>query len=176
MDSTFANNGYGLSGTWKGYAFTTTFPATGSTATINPVCPTPCFTTALKQLCAEGIVKADKSFASGASLGWNLNQADMMPNPVQTIATTGTGITVNVPGSTSTMRVQISAGANQWCAPMPAGGNGTIKWTDFKTKCWEGGGTAYAAGTAIEAIQIVVPSAPTDVPFSFCLVSAGIAP
>jgi len=179
VDSTIAMNGYGKSGTWQGYAFTSTFPATKSTATISPVCPTPCFTTTMKQLCVSGNVKTDTSFASGASLGWNLNQAEMMPNPVTTVATTGMGITVNVPGATSTMRVQISAGsaeATQWCAPMPAGGMGTIKWTDFKNKCWTGGGAAYAVGTPIDAIQIVVPSAMADVPFSFCLVSASLAP
>jgi hypothetical protein len=176
MDSTFANNGYGDNGTWKGYAFTTTFPTTSATVKIDPVCPSPCFTMAAKQLCASGTVKGDTSGASGASLGWNVNQAEMMPNPVQTVATTGSGITVNVPGLTSGMRVQISAGANQWCAPMPTGGSGTIKWGDFKTKCWEGGGAAYTAGTPIEAIQIVVPSTPSDVSFSFCLVSAAVAP
>jgi hypothetical protein len=176
MDSTFATNGFGSSGMWKGYAFTSTFPMTGSTATISPICPMPCFSASNKQLCASGTVKADMTFGSGATLGWNINQAEMPPNPVQTMATTGTGITVNVPGATATMRVQISAGTSQWCAPMPAGGSGTIKWGDFKTMCWTGGGTAYAAGTAIEAVQIVVPSAMTDTPFSFCLVSAAVAP
>jgi hypothetical protein len=53
---------------------------------------------------------------------------------------------------------------------------GTIKWADFKSKCWDGSGTGYPAGTPVEAIQIVVPSAATDIPFSFCLVNASIAP
>ena len=144
-----------------------------------PTCPTPCFATAMKQLCVSGNVKGDKALASGASLGWNINQAEMLPNPVTTLATTGSGITVNVPGATATMRVQISAGsaeATQWCAPMPAGGMGTIKWGDFKNKCWTGGGAVYTVGTPIDAIQIVVPSATADTPFSFCLVSASIAP
>jgi hypothetical protein len=181
VDSTFAMNGYGDNGTWKGYAFTSTFPPPPAvtTAMITPACPTPCFASAVKQLCVSGTVRSDMSFGSGATLGWNINQAAMMPNPVQTMAPTGSGLTVNVPGATATMRVQISAGpapTTQWCAPMPAGGMGTIKWTAFKTKCWDGSGTAYPAGTPIEAIQIVVPSATTDVPFAFCLASASIAP
>lgn len=163
-------NGFATNGTWMGYAFTATF---GTTATISPVCPTPCFTGTMP-LCASGTVGADPTFGSGALLGWNVAQA--MPTAggtatVGTVATSGTGVAVTVSAAVTGGRVQIqgATSANTWCANL-TGTTAMIPWAMFNTKCWDPpSGTAFTAGTAISAVQIVVPAMGTAVPFNFCL-------
>lgn len=172
--STIATNGYGMSGTWKGYAYT----FGGSTTTISPGCDTagtmPCFKTAGANLCASGTLGADTTYNSIAGVGWNINQEKAAPNPVDTVVTTGTGIAVHAAGGTAGLRVSISDGTTEWCAPLPAGGSGTVPWASFNTKCWDGSGTAYTAGTPISKVQILLPSmASTDLPFCICVVSIG---
>jgi hypothetical protein len=176
VDSTFAMNGFGMNTSWKGYVYASTF---GTTATISPDC-TPagaaCFSASAAKLCVSGTVGADTTYNSGALLGWNVNQAMSTSStspPVMTAATTGTGLTIQIAGSTTNMRVQLNNGTMSWCALAPASGMGTIPWTMFNTKCWDGTGTAYVAGTPITAVQLVIPADGTMArPFSFCLVSA----
>jgi hypothetical protein len=172
--STIATDGYGMSGTWKGYAYT----FGGSTATISPGCDTagtmPCFKMAGANLCASGTLGADTTYHSVAGVGWAINQEKAAPNPVDTVAPTGTGIAVNVAGGTAGLRVSITDGTTEWCAPLPASGMGTVPWASFNTKCWDGSGTAYTAGTPIAKVQILLPSmAATALPFCICVVSIG---
>jgi hypothetical protein len=181
VDSTIATNGFETSLTWKGYCFTGKFPPTSATVQVSPLCgplgTEPCFQTAGKQLCATGSVPADATFASGALLGCNVNQAESTSGatPVQTVATGGTGLDVKLSGNTAGLRVTITAdesGTTQWCANVPAGGSGQIKWTDFNKTCWASTPAgAFTAGTSIAAVQITVPSSAAATSFGFCLVS-----
>jgi hypothetical protein len=173
LDSTFALGGYGDNGAWRGYAFASAF---GTTATITPMCdPTgaqPCFLTAGRQLCVRGNVGIDPATASGALLGWNLNQP--MGSQVRgTVVTGGPGLTVRIAGGIMNgLRVQIEDTVNKWCAPLPPGG-GTIPWASFNTTCWTPTtGANYVAGTPIQDVAVIVPSTVSmAVPFDFCLVT-----
>lgn len=176
--STIANNGYVTSGAWHGYAFT--YQSTNS-GTISPACPTPCFSGAGAYLCASGSLNVDPTFGAVAELGIHLNQDSTDPGGSgATVATTGTGLTVNVhvKSGAANARVQVQDDkSNRWCALLPANGQGTIPWTSFNSKCWDGSGTAYAVGTPISQAAIVVPSDGAAArPFDFCLVSIAPAP
>ena len=114
----------------------------------------------------------DPTFASVAGVGWNINQAMALPNPEMTTE-------ARAPGSPSASgRYRESARLYQdetteWCAPLPAGGSGTIPWAMFNTQCWDGTGIAFVAGTPISKVQVVLPSdAVMSRPFCICLVSA----
>jgi hypothetical protein len=180
-DSTFATNGYGKSGTWKGSCSTGMFPPAVTTVQISPACALltdPCFSSAGKQLCTTGNVGGDSTYTSGAFLGCNIAEDQATGGaspPVGTVATSGTGLQIKVSGNTDGLRVNLSsdaAGTKQWCADLPAGGSGQIKWTDFFTECWyPGTGTAYTVGTPIASVAVNVPSSPFETPFGFCLVS-----
>lgn len=174
-------DGYGTSGTWMGYAYTFTGPATGSKGTIAPA-----NFMGMTSVCAMGMITADPMYLSVAGLGWNINQAKgttAAEPPIMTVATSGTGLEVNVTvtgltlaaGSGSPLRAQIKASAD-YCAPIAASGVSKIPWSMFNTKCWntaETGAMAFAAGTAIKAVELIVPSTTTAVgPFNICLVDA----
>ena len=175
-----AMNGYIMTSTWKGYAFT----LTGGMATVSPVCGATgtCYMTAGTSVCAMGTVMADTTYNSVGGWGWNISQAMATPNPAMAIAPGGTGLAVNAPGATAMMRLQISDGGSPtevtWCAPMPANGMGTVPWGSFTKTCYDTAnpGAAYTATTPIAKAQIIVPSnAGSAVPFCFCVVSMGPA-
>ena len=164
--------GFATNGSWKGYALHGSF---GTSATIMPVCPDPCFTAAPTMICTMGTVGTDPLSASGALLGWNVNQAMATTTaspPIETVATSGTGIAITLSAPVTGGRIQIQDGATppkQWCANL-TGASTMVPWTMFKTECWGAAGTAFPAGTAISAIQVVIPSnSSAAVPFNFCL-------
>ncbi len=177
-------DGYGMSGTWMGYAYTFVGPATGSKATIAPAT-----FMAMTTLCASGMITADTTYASVAGMGWNINQAKgttAVEPPIMTVATSGTGLAISVgsvtgltlaPGAGSQLRAQIKTAAGDYCAAIPAAGTSMIPWAMFNTKCWntaETGAAPFTAGTAIKAVELVIPStaAATIGPFNMCLVDA----
>ena len=170
--TTGAMNGYIMGTAWKGYAFTATF---GTMATISPVCDAagtgPCFKNAGNQVCASGMVGPDTG--SGALIGWNINQAMIAPNPVETAPTSGAGLTVSIAGATTSMRVSVvTMAGTEYCASMPAGGSGMIPWATFNTMCWNPSATGampFTAGTAIAKVNVLVPGGATATPFCFCI-------
>ncbi|MES1205261.1 MAG: hypothetical protein ABUS79_04925 [Pseudomonadota bacterium] len=170
MDNASAMNGYIDNGTWKGYAFTSSY---GTGVSIMPMCDDagtlPCFKTAAKHLCAAGSVPA--SDTAGAQLGFNLNQAMLPPNPVNTVTPGQTGLSLTLSGSTAGLRVQIQAGTSRWCANV-TGPSTMIPWTMFNTMCWNApAGVPFAAGTPISSVAIVAPGTmATASTFNFCLV------
>jgi hypothetical protein len=170
-DHAGAANGYVTAAPWMGYAYT--FGPAGS---VQPVCgaSATCYANSMKKLCAMGTVPMDTTFSASSGFGWNIAQASGSMTPM-TAVPTGTGLTINAPGAAANMRVQLNNGsgtsAGRWCAPMPAGGSGTIPWASFKTECWGTSGTAYAMNPIV-AVEIVVPSSDTAAtPFCFCVTS-----
>jgi hypothetical protein len=120
----------------------------------------------------RGSVGIDPTTASGALLGWNLNQ-EIGAVTRGTVVTSGTGLTVQISGrATAGLRAQIEDGVTTWCAPLPPRG-GTIPWSSFNTTCWTPvTGMNYVVGTPIRDIAVVVPSTVSAaVPFDFCLVN-----
>jgi len=89
-----------------------------------------------------------------------------------TVKPAGTGLTVTYTntGASPIVRVQIGAGNTYYCATLTASGM-TVPYAMFNTACWDNSGTAYAAGTAIDTVQIVLPGADAAAPFDFTLVS-----
>jgi hypothetical protein len=172
--------GFATNGTWMGYGYTSTFPATSSPATVMPVCPTPCYPTTNTQLCASGMVPPDTTFASGALLGWAVNQAmatTSVSPPIGSFTTTGTGLLINVSGSVTGLRAQIkNAAGTTWCYSLTTSGTTMIPWGMFNTMCYNlaaVGAAAYTVGTPITDVQVVVPSSATTTnTFSFCMVDA----
>jgi hypothetical protein len=172
MDNASAMNGYVMNTLWKGYAFTST---SGTSAMIAPVCDpagiVPCFTG--KQLCASGTVGADVTGSSTAQLGFNINQA-ATGGVAGAIATTGTGLSLALSGNVTGLRAQIQTAdmKTRWCANL-TGPTTTIPWAMFNTACYmPSAGTYYVPGTPIAQVGVVVPSAATPTPFSFCIVDA----
>ena len=165
-----SGGGYLVSGAWHGYVWTS---ASGTGSTITP--PNFSSNTAGQPFCATGSVGAMADYSGTAIVGYNLNQAQGMGSPTNTITPTASGIVVNVTNKgTSTLRLQLQGpnGATdakqRWCATI-TGSGGTIPYSSFNTACWDDSGTAYA-GEPIVAAQILVPGDNlVAVPFDFCL-------
>ena len=172
--STFANNGYGQSGVWKGYLFTAS-----ELATVTPVCggSNACFSNSGANVCATGTLNA--SYDAFSMIGFNVNQAEVPPNDPATWTTTGTGITVNVanPGNT-TLRVKVRVGTTDYCKTITAGSQ-TVAWSSLKTECWlpTGGNMALPAGSAIKDVAVQVPGEEAGTTnYNFCVVTLAPAP
>ena len=182
------NNGMATNGTWSGYAYT----YVGSTpATFSPACGCSgsCFLTSAKQLCVSGTVGPDPNFGASAGFGWDIGGTGSSGTAGKSGTTTGstkpaiapggTGLAYNVPGITTSMRIQVEdAAGNDYCATVPTANTGTIPWGMFTEKCYNmPPGTAYTATTKITSVQIVVPttSGSMNYPFCFCVVSLGAA-
>jgi hypothetical protein len=133
------------------------------------------FETADNTLCVAGNVGANSNAESQAGFAWNVNQAMSTTASPMTVTPTGTGLTINAPGTTTSMGVNLSDGTTTWCATLPAAGGGTIAWSSFKTECWpDGQGTSYAR-QPFKSVQMAVPADQTSSTcFCFCVVS--IAP
>ncbi|MEP6654285.1 MAG: hypothetical protein ABJA82_13055, partial [Myxococcales bacterium] len=172
-------NGYVTGAGWMGYGYTYVGPMVGSKATI-----TPATFEGLTQLCATGSIAADPTFASVAGMGFSVNQANTPMPPILTAPTSGTGLSINVsvtgltlaPGAGSQLRAQLKSAGGDFCAPIPAAGTSTIPWASFNKTCWDTtavGNAAFVAGTAITAVEVLVPSAMTAIPtFMVCLLDA----
>jgi len=180
-DSMFAMAGFGMitagAATWQGYLYTATY----GTGSIMPVCPTPCFMSAAKQLCVNGNVPMDPTYGSGALLGWNINQP-MGTTTAGTVALAGTGVTLTFAGTVDGFHVSLLDGAatpTEYCYVIPAASGATVSipFANFKTNCSDPSKTmtALAAGTLIQKMQITVQSTPSmAAPFNFCLVNVAV--
>lgn len=169
VTSPYAANGWVANGGWQGYA--DPYFAGGGSEIIAP----PDFETAANYICIAGSVGPNSSPESQAGFTWNLNQAMSLTATPMTVTPTGSGLVINAPGTTTSMRVNLTDGTTTWCAYLPAANGGTIPWSSFKTECWpDGQGTSYAM-QALKSVQIAVPASQTDnTCFCFCVVS--IAP
>jgi hypothetical protein len=171
--------GYASNGTWKGYAYTF---VGGTKATISPMT----FTTETS-VCATGTITADTTYASVAGVGFNVNQemaTSATPPPTATVATSGTGLAINVMATNLTLssggsqlRAQVKAAGGDYCANIAANGASVIPWAMFNKTCWDttaAGAAAFTAGTAITAVELIIPSsgAATVGPFTACLLDA----
>jgi hypothetical protein len=166
--------GYFTSGTWKGFAWTATFPTGGS----NTVMPANFEGVANWPVCASGTVIGVADGSNGAMVGWNLNQEKVTDAPLGTITPAKAGIAVSVTANASAqLRLQIQASdgetnaEHRWCAEIGTGGADIfVPYTTFNTECWPGGmGTAYDGTVPLSQVIVQVPSAPTDVAFDFCI-------
>jgi len=170
--------GFVTSGAWMGYASPFAGPPMASKGTVTPAT----FTSGA--LCAMGMIAPDLSYNSTVGISWNIAQT--AAGTAGTVATTGTGLMVNlsatgltlVVGGGSQLRVQIDNGAGmRWCAPVAASGSMMIPWGSFNTMCYDTtklGAAAYTVGTPIATVGLVVPSSAgaTVGPFNFCLLDA----
>ncbi len=170
--------GYVTSGSLKGYGFTWVGTLSNSTTCITPTCNTtgctPTFGTSA--LCAAGVVTADTSYNSVIGIGFNLNQPSTGGTTLGTVsAPSNVTVTATFSGTgagNAASRIQIvGADGSNYCAAAGSWTSGVATpISTFNTACWDGSGTALTAGTAINAIDIVVPSSGTvDSPFSICL-------
>jgi hypothetical protein len=168
-----APTGYFTSGTWKGFAWTSTF-GVGTT-----VMPANFEGVATWPICASGTVGGVADGSNGAMVGWNLNQESMPPDsPLGEIMPGNEGISVNITANTlAQLRLQIQAAdgetnaLHRWCAEIGTGGADIfVPYTSFNTECWPGGeGTAYDGSVPLTQVIVQVPSATTDVAFDFCI-------
>ena len=165
--------GYFTAGTWKGFAWTSTFGATDNTIT-----PASFAGVATWPVCAKGTVKGVADGSNGAMVGWNLNQEKVADAPLATVTPSMAGVTVNIKANaTAQLRLQIQAAdgatvaAHRWCAEIGTGGDKIfVPWASFNTECWPGGkGVAYDGVTPLAQTIVQVPSTTTDVNFDFCI-------
>jgi hypothetical protein len=164
--------GYFTSGSWKGFAWTSTFGVG------NTVMPASFEGVADWPICASGTVMGVADGSNGAMVGWNLNQEATMDAALGTIMPGNEGISVSITATVpAQLRLQIQAadGADnalhRWCAEIGTGGaNIFVPYSSFNTECWPGGmGTAYDGTVALTQVIVQVPSATTNVPFDFCI-------
>lgn len=171
-----AAGGYVTSGTWKGFAWTSTDTTSGSTiepadySNANPG----------QSLCATGTVVGTTDYSAVAMIGISLNQpnTDPAPTPGSWTPPSGSlGIGYRISNFQSVpLRIQIQApggdsDANlRYCAEVTDGG-GTLSWSRFNTQCWDDSGTSYDGRTPLESIMLLVPGAMESVAFDICLQS-----
>jgi hypothetical protein len=165
-----ASGGWFVNGAWKGYA--DVFSAGSGNYIIAPSD----FDLSDNYLCPAGSVGASTDPQKQAGFVWNVNQAKSPANaPPMTATPTGTGLFIDAPGTTTSMRVSLNDATTTWCANLPQAGGGMIPWSSFRTECWPGGqGTLYAMQPFLN-IQIGVPSRETD-PTCFCFCVVSISP
>jgi hypothetical protein len=178
-------SGYVSASTYAGYGFTWTGVKSIGDTCVTPKCgDTGCLPSfGATALCGAGVVAMDPDYNSIAGVGFNLKQAKDAPNPAQSVVA-GSTITVGATFTDSTTntgnnfaRVQIvddATPANNYCVDVGAWTPGQpIDTSTFNTHCWaptETGALAFAAGTKIVSVHIVIPSDKTaERPFSFCL-------
>ena len=175
-----AMNGYVMSGPWQGYASTFTSGATTPPSTISPMCDPagtlPCFKASGTTVCAMGTVALDSTTNSVAGLGFNVNQviSTTAASPaINSIATTGTGLSLTISGFKMGMRAQIVGPTKTYCAYLAADAS-MIPWSMFNTACYTPTAAgAFVAGSPIVSVGVIVPSVPTaSVPFNVCLLDA----
>lgn len=164
--------GYLMSGSWKGYAFTSAYGA----ATILPAN----FATAYDfPVCANGTVPASATGANGAMVGWSVNQAEAPENaPSNSVTPTADGILVSITNtSNAQLRLQIqgpngaTSASDRWCAQIGTGGSNIfVPYSSFNTVCWPGEtGTPYT-GQPITQVLVTVPAAAASaVNYNFCI-------
>jgi hypothetical protein len=158
----------GVSGCWHGYAYSG--GDTGSTLTTMTsfaMCGMPCM---LRVAGTLGPATAENAYIGSVYLGFNVAQP-AGSTTFTTLTPTGTSlqVTYTKTAGPATIRVQIQAGANRWCAPLTAS-PATIPYAMFNTACWDNSGTAYTK-QPIEAVQLVAPGEMTAVPLDVTLVS-----
>jgi hypothetical protein len=166
-----AAGGYVTSGTWQGYAWTTT---DSSDTTLSPSD----FSGVRDggRLCVKGVV-SDHGLEVYAILGINVAQPQE-GGSVGVWTPTGSGLiyklAVNV---TSPLRITIQGAAGypdeSWCVNISAS-SGQIAWTQFKQSCWASYGSTYDGKTPLESVMVEVYGiSATRVNYDFCVDSVG---
>ncbi|HEX3775489.1 MAG TPA: hypothetical protein VHV51_13550 [Polyangiaceae bacterium] len=132
------------------------------------------------QLCVNGTVAKDPTFASTAGIGVNLNQSAIGSVPAQSLIPTGTGLSVTLtnPGG-SPLRVQLNAGSSgttYYCAnvsvPTTGSKSFTLPWSAFTTDCFDvpPTGAAFQPSVGVTSVSFAVPgSSSAGTPFNFCV-------
>jgi hypothetical protein len=182
-------DGYVVTGTWHGYAWTAAVTSTATGAGTSFILPPDFSGVAGSELCVQGSVGPASDYGGVALLGVNVNQGqiadDAGNNPQGTVAIGGSGVTVkysNAGGSVLRVQIQTPYGGTdptgRWCATLSgAGGTQTVTWDQFwggapdlTQGCWNSGGNHPPVGTAIQNVALVVPGGNVyAVPFQFCL-------
>lgn len=176
--------GYHVHGDWAGFAFT--FADGG--ATINPTN----FDDMIAQdgpYCVSGTVEGTTEYTSIAAVGVNTSQPKIEDAPVNTVASTGDGLEINltVNGGAEGVRIQIEDGTDpmaadaaehRWCVNLTGSQTTVIPWETFDTECWDAeSGTPYD-GRPIAKVIAYVPDPGEGMgplSFDFCLNDIGPA-
>jgi hypothetical protein len=128
--------------------------------------------------CASGIVGENGAYQSYAGAGFDVDQAQSSAGgSVSSLLLTGTDTTVSfVNYDDSPLELQLTSGSTYWCYELGQSRSpAVIPLTSFNTQCWDDGGDAFVPGTAITAIDLVVPgSANVSTPYGFCFLGLTI--
>jgi hypothetical protein len=131
-------------------------------------------------MCTSGTTGAMSSTVWGAGIGVNLNQAQgtaTNPNPpVGSLAATGVGIGYSISSlPPQGARIAIDSNGTDYCAVL-TGSSGTVPWSAFNTKCWNGSGTSLTGAPSVAThIEFQVPATAAATPFAFCVDSVSFA-
>jgi hypothetical protein len=129
--------------------------------------------TATNSLCAAGTTGAQNPptySVWGAGFGFNLSPLSGVTASVP-VQLSGSGISVTLSSlpTGATMRVQLTVGAQQYCAVMTTASQ-TIPWTSFNTTCWAPAtGTALTGAPNATNIQFQASAGLTAGTFDFCV-------
>ncbi|HET9955740.1 MAG TPA: hypothetical protein VFQ61_14600 [Polyangiaceae bacterium] len=164
-------NGYGVSGTWMGHAYTYSYGA-GVVVTPIPTETMSCFVG--NQLCAAGSIAAYDS--SGAGIGWSIAQArDDEAKPVSVAS-----VKLQLAGATAGMRVSLQPGdqTEGYCYTLSAADATTanagllnIPISSFQKFCYSPEEAIPYTGQPVLAIDIfVLGDNAAAKQFDFCIV------
>ena len=167
------SNGYVSSTYYEGFAYTWVGGKSISSTCITPNCGSGTCTPAFgsSALCAAGSLPGDTTYNSVVGFGLNLYQANSLGAPQQTISAPSSLTVSFTKSGTAQLRIQISNSTTSWCYDLSARTSPTtISISSFNTACWDPTtGTYLTAGTAIQSIDMVVPSGLSAVTFADCL-------
>ena len=166
-----AASGYVTSGTWSGYAWTTT-DSLGTTISPSK------FSSVGDggRLCVKGVV-SNLGVEVYAILGINVAQPHD-GGSVGVWTPTGSGLAYSLTRNVSSpLRIQIQGAAGypseSWCVNI-TGNSGKIAWTQFQQSCWDTYGTFYDGKIPLESVMVDVPGiSSTRVSYDFCVDSIG---
>jgi hypothetical protein len=130
--------------------------------------------------CAAGTVAASTTYNSWANAGFSVNQAQSgSSGSTSSLPLVGSTLSITyVNHAGSTLELQLWDGSNYWCYYLPPAtspATTVVPFSSLNTRCWDNTGTAFASGTAITNVQLVVPGSATKAtPFDYCFLGLAV--
>ena len=152
------------SGAWKGIGYT--WLGDTSVGSMNPG-------VVGDNMCAWGSLTGTGSVSA---FGMSVNKECTDGALDNNWAATSTGVTYNIQNDSQTeLRLQVKVGGTDYCVSLGSGAalSGTKLWTEFRTACYQGGGTYLGAAPTFDKIDVLAVGKAAAADVAFCIKSLG---